>query len=211
VAGALLIANRQLTFRLPKILFLITIYIVASFFLYSKAMIGIYVIGLVLYLISYRNSTSLFITIIGLFIGLELFSSTVNQLFIVELGFSGTEKETSRLFSGRGGLWESYLEYFHGLGFLSQFFGTGLNTGGTHNELLRILILSGWFGLLSYCIFLIKLTYDIGRLYWKNTRVAMSSMFILLVIVLDTFSVVWGLYPMYALALIGIMYIPIIK
>src|SRR5690606_10218474 len=111
--------------------------------------------------------------------------------------------DENQLFSGRGGLWNSFLNDFENAQPIEQVLGFGINSGLTHTELLRILILSGIIGLICYTGFIIILLRNGIKTYLVKSKYNFLVLFILAILFMDAISVVWGLYPFYMLIFIG--------
>lgn len=212
VQGLLALSYIKLSsrFEISKILFwsFLLIFIVSGYTLFSKALIGIFIAGAFLLLIATRqNIYKIVFGVLILFLVLTVNSSifdTTSQLFIKEIEFNnGDLNDSGQLFSGRGMLWEDYLKSYESASSIQQIVGSGENTGRTHNEFLRILILSGAIGLFTYVLFMIRIIAKSFAQYLQNTPLKFISLFCTFILLIDCFSVVWGLYPFYIVTIIG--------
>lgn len=212
VQGLLALSYIKLSsrFEISKILFwsFLLIFIVSGYTLFSKALIGIFIAGAFLLLIATKqNIYKIVFGVLILFLVLTVNSSifdTTSQLFIKEIEFNnGDLNDSGQLFSGRGMLWEDYLKSYESASSIQQIVGSGENTGRTHNEFLRILILSGAIGLFTYVLFMIRIIAKSFAQYLQNTPLKFISLFCTFILLIDCFSVVWGLYPFYIVTIIG--------
>jgi hypothetical protein len=196
-------------FHLPAWLtwLLLLMFVFSGYTLFSKALLGIFAMGLVLIILTTKQK------IIHLVLGFVLLNAfvlskpgvfeTTEQLFTTEIEYQeGDTDDTKRLFAGRGGVWEFYLFKFENASFLEQIFGLGINSGNTHNEFLRTLMLSGIIGFLAYLLLILNYVQQTLKRVFSNPM-RFVPLFILSMLLLDAFSVVWGLYPFYMLVLIG--------
>ena len=212
VQGLLALSYIKLSsrFEISKILFwsFLLIFIVSGYTLFSKALIGIFIAAAFLLLIATKqNVYKIVFGVLILFLVLTVNSSifdTTSQLFIKEIEFNnGDLNDSGQLFSGRGMLWEDYLKSYESASSIQQIVGSGENTGRTHNEFLRILILSGAIGLFTYVLFMIRIIAKSFTQYLQNTPLKFISLFCTFILLIDCFSVVWGLYPFYIITIIG--------
>lgn len=186
---------------------LLGIFLVSAYTLFSKALIGIVVIGAVLLLFTKKQKLNNIVFVFVLLLASSFFSSTListsEQLFTKEIEFNQGEADENQLFSGRGGLWNNFIEQYETAQPIEQILGFGINSGRTHNEFLRTLILSGLVGFFSYCMFMFFLLKNGLIAYLKRSRYNFLILFILSILFIDSISVVWGLYPFYIFILIG--------
>lgn len=184
------------------------LFILGGYALYSKALIGIFVAGFILLMFfSKVSNTNLYLGLV-LFIFVILTNSqileSVNQLFVKEISYNEGELDDSgQLFSGRGMLWQDYIELFNNASGIEKVFGLAMNDGRTHNEFLRILILSGFFGLIFYIFFILYSIFSSIRLIISGSPLLFVTLFCLSILLIDSFSVVWGLYPFYLVTIFG--------
>ena len=193
-------------------LLILAIFLVAGFFLYSKAFTGIIFIGLFLFMLTQRKTGILLLgplLVIPVFLFFsDTISSTIERMFVTEIQYNEVGNGNSdRLFSGRGSVWDHYISEFNRSDVLTQFIGINKNDGRTHSEFLRILILSGFVGFFSYIGFLILL---IGKtiISFKNSlELSFISLWMISIMIIDGISVTWGLYPQYLIIFFGLMII----
>lgn len=193
-------------------LIILMILLVAGFFLYSKAFVGIVLLGFGFFIITQRSKFSIIIIPLLILPVFIMFSDTVlptvEQMFVSEIEYNqGELSDSSRLFSGRGSIWNEYLNDFNQSSFLTQLIGFNKNDGRTHNEFLRITILSGLIGLLAYLFFFLTLIRKVVSTYIHKRELMFISVWLISIMLLDSISVVWGLYPQYLLVFMGFMII----
>lgn len=209
---SLVYINYSNRFRLSPFYFYFILFVLvfASYTLYSKAMLAILVLGLLIFMFLDRaNWIGLAVCTISLVLlsryNTELQSETT-VLFDREIAYtSGDLESEGQILSGRGGLWEHYLTTFRRGSYSEKILGFGVNDGRTHNEFLRILILSGFIGLLSFVIFMFKKVLAIRKNFFRS-KLSLIQIFILAIIVLDSIGVVWGLYPFYIIFMFGLFH-----
>lgn len=190
--------------------FLLIIFLVSSYTLFSKALIGIIVFVAILFLLIIKQKLINYLIGFALFLVLynnskfETILITTKILFNSEIEYNTSyQYDSDRLFSGRGGIWRGYLHSFEKGSIIEKAIGFGINSGRTHNEFLRILILSGVIGFIFYIIFLLNLIFKISLSRLFNSRLLFVSFFSLIILLIDSISVVWGLYPFYLIVVIG--------
>lgn len=128
-----------------------------------------------------------------------------NQLFIKEIRYQDGElDDANQILSGRGGLWADYLKTFEESGVVNRLFGLGINSGHTHNEFLRILILSGYVGLLCYILMMASII-AIGLKGFFRGHMRFIGLFVIFLLLVDSVGVVWGIYPNYLLVVLGFL------
>lgn len=207
---ALIYINFSGRFKISNWLSLILyfIFIFAGYVLFSKALIGIFIAAALLLLIATKQS--IYKIGFGVLIAVFLFSvntsifETTSQLFSKEIDYNnGDLDDSGQLFSGRGMLWQDYVNYYTTSSSIQQIIGNGENEGRTHNEFLRILILSGAIGLIGYLLFIFRIVIQSFMRFFSNSPLKFISLFCTSIILIDCFSVVWGLYPFYIITIIG--------
>lgn len=197
-------------YQISSLLFwlLLCIFVLAGYVLFSKALIGIFIAGAFLLLIATKqNIYKIGFGVLILFFIFTVNSSifeTTSQLFVKEIEFNnGDLNDSGQLFSGRGMLWEDYLKSYESASSIQQIVGSGENEGRTHNEFFRVLILSGAIGLFAYVLFIFIIIGQSSVQYLQNTPLKFISLFCTFILLIDCFSVVWGLYPFYIITIIG--------
>lgn len=102
----------------------------------------------------------------SVYFGDKLYQERINPLIEKDLSVLEGERDQSMLLHGRVGRWERLMDRFNNASVVSKLFGTGfeLRSGylmgsGTHNDFLRILFVSGFFGIISYLLFLWTIWY----------------------------------------------------
>lgn len=207
---ALAYINFSGRFKFSKwlLLTLVALFIFSGYTLFSKALIGIFISGAFLLLIATKQN----MIKIGFGVLIAVFIFTVNssifettsQLFSKEIDYNNGDLEDSgQLFSGRGMLWQDYINFYSSSSSIQQIIGNGENEGRTHNEFLRILMLSGAIGLIAYIFFIFRIAIQSFFKYIYNSPLKFISLFCVSIMLIDCFSVVWGLYPFYIILIIG--------
>jgi hypothetical protein len=187
---------------------LLILFAVAGYALFSKALIGIFILGGILLIFTTKqNPIQLIIGIVLAFLILisntEILEST-NQLFVKEINYNEGELDDSgQLFSGRGLLWDDYIKMYEESEPLEKIIGLSMNDGRTHNEYLRILILSGLIGLIAYIFFSILIIYKSFFQMFRKADTLFTTLFCASILIIDSVSVVWGLYPFYLITIFG--------
>lgn len=187
---------------------LLLLFLFSSFTLFSKALIGILVLGAVFLLIFTKQKFSNYVVggilfFVLIITNLNTLVETTTTLFSSEIDYNAGElDDSSRLFSGRGGLWQEFLDQYESSTLLEKSIGFGINSGRTHNEFLRILILSGVIGLIAYAILITQLISKALKNIFK-AQLSFIVVFSLSIMLIDSISVVWGLYPFYLIVVIG--------
>jgi hypothetical protein len=187
----------------------VIIFLVSSFTLFSKALIGIVLLGGVLLVLLTKQKLSHYLIGSILFLiliinNIETLVETTTTLFSAEIEYNtGELNDSERLFSGRGGIWQGYLNSFENALIIEKAIGFGINSGRTHNEFLRILIFSGVIGLIAYIVFLLNLIFKLCLSSLFSSQLSFVSVFSLIILLIDSISVVWGLYPFYLIVVIG--------
>ena len=132
------------------------------YLVFSKAgvtIIGIWIILLLIFSKSrIKQSLSVVVGLIVLFLIFgDAFFGNIEQLFSKETGYQAGEiKDARYTLAGRGYIWQDYWDYWaNEQNLYFQWFGDGLNRPA-HNEFLRILLVSGIFGVLLFTLFLVK-------------------------------------------------------
>jgi hypothetical protein len=192
---------------------LLLIFIFSGYTLFSKALIGMFLIGFILIIFTMKQKSQNYA--IGLLLFMFFlstnFDSVVNStssLFLTEIEYQEGELDNSgQLLSGRGSVWEEYLHFFSSVSTIEQLFGTGNNTGNTHNEFLRILVLTGIIGIVFYSLFIARIIFLSFKTF--RTNIYFLTSFILSMLIIDVLGVVWGLYPFYLLIIFGFFIVSI--
>lgn len=193
-----------------KVLYgVVVILLIASYALFSKAMIITLILGFVLLIFTgkIRLISVLLLLPLLLYLGIanpEIIQST-EQLFSTEIELNEGGGDEERFLSGRGGLWNNYLSEFDKSSGVEKLFGLGINSGRTHNEFVRILILSGYIGIAAYILLFLNFIFD----FVKNLTTKNNNNFVILfsisILIVDSIGVVWGLYPFYLILIIGFL------
>jgi O-antigen ligase len=130
----------------------------------------------------------------------------VQQVFASEVKYSRGDLESKYVFSGRVGIWSSYLDQWAGSPLINKFIGDGRSHGFFHNEYLRLLIAGGIL-LLSYFIILaiiifIKTIYN----YRKHREyIHFAALLCFVYFVVESLGQLPGLYPDMQMLIWGII------
>jgi len=97
--------------------------------------------------------------------GPEIISEQFKPLIETDIKVYEGEKENEQLLHGRVGRWMSFLDYFNSKGSFVQFFGLPLGMDhpysyiakGSHNDFVRMLMVCGYIGLITYLLVNINL------------------------------------------------------
>jgi len=206
---ALYFISKMKLLKIPKVWFIVLVFYILSggVFLYSKALMGIILSGAILYLITLNRIlpalTFGLVFLAAMFVFDDYFTSTSNKMFEEEIKYNSGIDNEQRLFSGRGMLWSNYLNKMNNSDPITFLTGFYKNDGRTHNEFLRIFMLSGLFGLIFYVLFFIKLISITIKQFKINHKFKFVSIWCLTILLIDASGVVWGLYPHYMLVIVG--------
>jgi hypothetical protein len=192
---------------------ILLVFVFSGYTLFSKALIGMFLIGLLLIIFTLKQKSQNYaigIFLFFLFVSTNLDSvvNTTSTLFLTEIEYQEGDLDNSgQLLSGRGTVWEEHLHFFSNTSTIEQFFGTGNNTGNTHNEFLRILVLTGVIGVVFYILFVLRIIY-LSLMNIRSNMVFLSSLAFSMLLI-DIVGVVWGLYPFYLLIIFGFFIVSI--
>ncbi len=192
------------------------VFVLSGYALFSKALIGIFAFaGILMLFFTKQKPIQLILGV--LVVALILTTNTAvlestNQLFVKELEYNEGELDDSgQLFSGRGMLWQDYINYFLKADPLEQIVGLAKNDGRTHNEFIRSMVLSGLIGLVAYTFFILKIFKDSISQYFRRNEMIFIVLFCAVIMIVDSVSVVWGLYPFYLITIVGFYQTAIIQ
>ncbi len=110
----------------------------------------------------------LVISIAGLLffiVGPEAISNQVTPLIETDIKVYEGEKQNDQLLHGRVGRWMGFLDFFNSKGSIVQFLGLPLGMDhpysyiakGSHNDFVRMLMVCGYLGLITYVLILINI------------------------------------------------------
>ncbi len=106
------------------------------------------------------------------FFARQIYEKQIRPLIEKEFTVLSGEKDVEFAFNGRMQRWERYFEIWNKMPAFARFFGTPFSGfkqvpamigGGMHNDYVRIVFLSGIFGVVLYVIFLIMVFFQQGR------------------------------------------------
>lgn len=116
--------------------------------------------------------------------------NTLEPIFAKDIDVFEGDEDTRYLMHGRVGRWENFIDDFSNTSILAQLFGVTLafihptwyilaTTGsGIHNDYLRVLAQSGYFGFFTFIFILLGLFFKIRRLRPSESFLAFGSLFI---------------------------------
>jgi hypothetical protein len=121
--------------------------ILGLYFLYSKAITVVLVLWILVYVFLRRKIIVLplalaLLLLVNAVTGNRVYTE-VNQLFSRETEYARGEVETKYVLSGRGGVWQMYIERWPDLPLIRKFIGDGVSHGYFHNDFLRVLFSGG--------------------------------------------------------------------
>ncbi len=98
-------------------------------------------------------------------VGSEMLSEQVTPLIETDIKVYEGEKGNEQLFHGRVGRWMSFLDFFNSKSTIVQFLGLPLGMDhpysyiakGSHNDFVRMLMVCGYIGLITYVLILINI------------------------------------------------------
>lgn len=184
------------------------VFVMSGYTLFSKALIGIFAFaGILMLFFTKQKPIQLMLGVLVVALILTTNSAVLestNQLFVKELEYNEGELDDSgQLFSGRGMLWQDYINYFLKADPLEQIVGLAKNDGRTHNEFIRSMVLSGLIGLIAYTFFILKIFRESISQYFRRNEMIFIVLFCAVNMIVDSVSVVWGLYPFYLITIVG--------
>jgi hypothetical protein len=182
-----------------SLLTLVNIHHVASYTIF----LGVLLLFMVF---SFRNNKGgaivlsvLFMLVFYLF-GQPIIEEKITPLLQTDISVYEGDKGSEKLLHGRVGRWTGMLDKFTDQNLFAQFFGYPLTLNrsyqyvgvGAHNDFVRILFLSGYFGLFYYLVLLV--------IYYKKTKKLVNStnflaLGVLGILVLYSISIVPTYYP----------------
>jgi O-antigen ligase len=109
------------------------------------------------------------------------------------------ERDRSQAFHGRVGRWERLWENFSMEPILGQLLGmpytmtvySGQIVGGSHNDFLRILYLTGFVGLIFYCFYLLQLFLQIKKFQTSYQFLVLGTLSIILLYSISTLPMLY--------------------
>jgi hypothetical protein len=190
--------NNVISRILPVLLIFGALYAIYNVF--SKAAVGILASWAftLAFFSNRRFSAILILLIIGVaapFIIGEDINATTEQLFSKEIGYQTGEVQDARFaLAGRGYIWEYFWgQWLNEFNILFKLVGYGISRP-THNELLRILLLSGVIGVLLYLRFLFRA----GRIaLFNNSPFKPFILMLFFMYLIDSIGLVPGEYYYY--------------
>ncbi|MFY0604920.1 MAG: hypothetical protein JXQ93_13355 [Flavobacteriaceae bacterium] len=193
-----------------KILFLTLgfLSILTCYLAFSKAAVLIILSWVVIYAwyskskVKIVGGLSLFLVFLFLIFG-NKFVENVEQLFSKEMKYNqGNITDARRTLAGRGYIWEEYYTFWADeQTFFYQTFGDGIPRP-THNEYLRLLLVNGYLGLITYAIILISVLIKI--LFFRG-RFKKYALMLFAMIFIDNIGLTTTDYYHYNIILWGLM------
>lgn len=192
--------NRSRYLMKSALLFLSSLCLVGLYFLYSKTIVLTLVLWIILFAFfrkrMYVLPMAIFLLIlINSLIG-NMLLSDMKTLFSKEIEYAGGNITSDYVLAGRGKIWKSYSIEWKDLPILEKIIGTGRSHGYFHNDFLRILYSGGVIFFLLYGALLIKLSWNIFRLYLKEKRaIYFAALLAITYYFSESFGQVAGFYP----------------
>lgn len=164
-----------------------------------------------LYLLFALKARPAYFIILVLFVGLfyffmfdRLYEENVDPLIKYELQVLEGNRDTRYLMHGRLGRWENMWDNFREQPLPGKLFGTFITSksyyliaGGVHNDLLRILFFTGYFGFALYLAFLYKISRKLKFLDIGDKFLLLGSFMVLLLFSVTTLPTMYApfMYP----------------
>ncbi|MDY2587077.1 O-antigen ligase family protein [Winogradskyella aquimaris] len=179
--------------------------IFSIYLVFSKAGIGILVCWAVLLIFSKRGHKNFLFLALGLLVIIFLFGSdffsNIEQLFSKEIDYQeGVNKDARYTLAGRGYIWQKLWALFQERTLFFQWFGNGFNSPA-HNEFLRVLLLSGFVGLIFFVLFLFNIVKTIFKFCKRDE--AIFSLMLLTVFIFDCMGLIPGVFYYYNIIIWG--------
>lgn len=133
------------------------------------------------------------------FFAAEMVEENVIPLLKTDIEVYSGERERSQAFHGRVGRWERLWENFSMEPLLGQILGmpytmtvySGQIVGGSHNDFLRILFLTGFTGLIFYLIFLLQLFNQLKKFQTSYQFLILGMLTIILLYSISTLPLLY--------------------
>jgi len=178
------------------------------YLVYSKAAVGILGAWIVLLLIFSQSRKK---QLLAIFVGLSVlflifgdgFYTNIEQLFTKEVGYqTGEIKDARYTLAGRGYVWEDYWSFWTERQTLFfQWFGDGISRP-THNEFLRILLVSGIIGVILFMVFLLRM---LKIIFKSNSKTIVFCLMLLSMFFIDCIGLMPGNYYFYNIMVWGLI------
>lgn len=150
----------------------------------------------------------------GLVVGIVLVATSLavrpldelQQLFSKEIAFqSGEAHDARRMLAGRGFIWESSMDDWWSLPFITKLAGDG-EMRPVHNEFLRVLFMSGLVGLCCHVCVICAIAWILGRRAIRNrSALDIGALMVFEMYLVDCIGLHPGWYPSYQWFVWGII------
>jgi O-antigen ligase len=145
---------------------------------------------------------------LGYFFGAEAIESKITPLVKTDIAVYEGKKDNARLFHGRVGRWTMMLKEYSEMPVQAQFFGMPLIIGetypyvgtGAHNDFIRILFYTGFFGLVVYLLIISNAFMRVKHLQMEQYFLALGALAVLILYSISTCPTLYAplLYIIYA-------------
>lgn len=133
------------------------------------------------------------------FFAADMIEENVLPLLKTDIEVYSGERERSQAFHGRVGRWERLWENFSMEPLMGQILGmpytmtvySGQIVGGSHNDFLRILFLTGFIGLIFYLIFLFQLFLQLKKFQTSYQFLLLGALSIILLYSISTLPMLY--------------------
>ncbi|RED47073.1 hypothetical protein DFQ10_101854 [Winogradskyella eximia] len=178
------------------------------YLVFSKAGVGI--TGLWIALIMFFSKSKVKQTIaiaVALIVVSVMFGDVIygniEQLFSKETGYQAGEiKDARYTLAGRGYVWQEYWDFWtNEQPLFFQIFGDGL-TRPTHNEFLRLLLISGVVGVVIFVFFIIRM---FNSVFKANREYKLFGLMLLTMFIVDCTGLMPGNYYFYNILVWGLI------
>jgi hypothetical protein len=188
------------TIKKLTLAFLFSLSIFGLYFLYSKAITAVLVLWTLIYALLRRKIYILPLALAIVFLANAATDNRVfievNQVFSRETEYMRGELETQYVLSGRGGIWEMYLQRWSELPLIRKFIGDGVSHGFFHNDFLRILFSGGILLVIGYYAIAIGLVSRLIREYrGKKGFIQFAAILAVVYFFVESIGQLPGFYP----------------
>ena len=133
----------------------------------------------------------------------DVIYGNIEQLFSKETGYQAGEiKDARYTLAGRGYVWQEYWDFWSNeQPLFFQIFGDGL-TRPTHNEFLRLLLLSGVVGVVIFVFFIIRM---FNSVFKANREYKLFGLMLFTMFIVDCTGLMPGNYYFYNILVWGLI------
>jgi len=178
------------------------------YLVFSKAGVGITGLWIALIMLfsksKVKQTFAIFLTLVIMYIILgDVVFDNIEQLFSKETSYqTGEIKDARYTLAGRGYVWQGYWDYWtNEQSTFFQIFGDGLSRP-THNEFLRILLLSGIIGVVTFVFFIFRMFRSV---FIANREFKLFGLMLLVMFVVDCTGLTPGDFYYYNILIWGLV------